>query len=108
VTPTQRTLKWLRDSGYQAAVTEHWNPWAKIRLDLFGFADIIAFRSGQPGSVLVQCTSGANHASRRTKILALPIAQEWMQAGNWIMVQSWRRKGRFWVERHEYLTSDMF
>ena len=34
--PTQRTLKYLRDKGYTAQVVEHWNAFAKRRIDLFG------------------------------------------------------------------------
>jgi len=34
--PTQRTLKKLRDEVYLAQVVEKWNAFAKIRQDLFG------------------------------------------------------------------------
>lgn len=75
MTPTARTLKWLRDDGWTAAVVEHWNHHAKIRQDLFGFADIIAFRGATV--MLVQCTSDANRAAHREKLLANEIAQKW-------------------------------
>ena len=43
MTPTARTLKKLRDMGYQAAVCEKWNAAAHKRQDLHGIADIHAF-----------------------------------------------------------------
>ena len=42
--PTQRTLKRLRDLGYLAEVVERWNPHAKVRNDLFGFGDVMSGR----------------------------------------------------------------
>lgn len=90
--PTQRTLKYLRDLGYVAGVTEKWNPHAKIRQDLFGFVDLI-YLCG-PASVIaaVQTTSGANHASRRTKVLGNPAARRWVECGGRIEVWSWSAK----------------
>jgi hypothetical protein len=113
MTPTQRSLAHLRSLGFTVAITEHWNQYAHIRQDLFGFGDLLAFRSGQPGSVLVQTTSGANHAARRTKILANPIALDWLKAGNWILLQSWRKGGaagkrKLWTEKSEYICLDQF
>jgi hypothetical protein len=37
--PTQLSLKKLREEGYTVAVVEHWNSFARIRQDLFGFID---------------------------------------------------------------------
>ena len=45
LTPTQRTMKALRDRGQEAGIVERFNPWAGkhgIRQDLFGIIDIIA------------------------------------------------------------------
>jgi hypothetical protein len=36
VTPTQRSLAYLRAEGWQVAIVERWNPHARIRQDLFG------------------------------------------------------------------------
>lgn len=113
MTPTQRSLAHLRALGYTVAITEHWNMYAKIRQDLFGFGDLLAFRPGQPGSVLVQTTSGTNHAARRTKILQNEVARDWLKAGNWILLQSWRKGGavgkrKVWTEKSEYLSLDQF
>jgi hypothetical protein len=40
MTPTARTLAFLRRAGYLAAVVESWLPHTFRRRDLFGFADV--------------------------------------------------------------------
>jgi hypothetical protein len=64
--PTQLTLKWLRDEGYLAEVVEKWLPGANIRKDLWGWCDIVAIREGE--TVAVQCTSWDNISSSVQKI----------------------------------------
>jgi hypothetical protein len=64
--PTQRALEIARGHGYQAAVTEHWNPHARIRQDLFGFCDILAVAPSE--TLAIQATS-ANMVSERIKKL---------------------------------------
>jgi hypothetical protein len=93
VTPTQRTLKLLRDRGYTCAITEHWNGWAKVRQDLFGFIDIVAVKDGTVGVLAVQTTSGSNTSARVAKIQAEPRASVWLAAGNKIVVHGWRKVG---------------
>ncbi len=39
--PTQLTLKHLRDDGWTAEIVEHWNPHARIRHDLLGFIEAV-------------------------------------------------------------------
>jgi len=68
MSPTQRSLAHLKTLGYQPKVVEHWNPFAKMRQDVFG-ADILALKPGAP-VLVVQVTSGSNHAARRTKLEA--------------------------------------
>lgn len=91
--PTQRTLAFLRAAGYQCAITEHWNPFAKIRQDLFGFIDVLGMHPRQQGLLGVQATTGAHHAERKAKILALPSARLWVETGNRIWVLTWTCKG---------------
>lgn len=106
--PTSRTLKWLREQGHHAAVVERWNPYAKIRQDVWGFADILSFHPlGEV--VLVQCTSGSNHAARMAKIRENPIAAEWMR-NHPIWVVSWAKQGargkrKTWTVRREVVTN---
>jgi hypothetical protein len=91
--PTQRTLKWLRDDGYLATVTEHYNAFTHRRIDLLGFGDILAI---QPGvTLLVQCTTTSNMAARVTKIRGecADNARAWLAAGNKIQVVGWSLRG---------------
>lgn len=90
MTPTQRTLKYYRDAGFTCAVTEKWNPYAKIRQDLFGFIDLVALIPGR--IVGIQTTSGSNHAARREKIRGLPEARKWLETGAEIHIASWAKK----------------
>lgn len=100
ISPTQLTLRHLRDEGWPlVAITEHWNPHARIRQDLFGFVDVIAVRRGE--TLAVQTTSAANVSSRVTKIAEHPNVGAVREAGWRIVVHGWAiRKGR-WVLARE-------
>lgn len=111
--PTQRSLKLLRDAGYHAAVTEHWNQFAHIRQDLFGFCDIVAYKPS--GSVLfVQTTSGSNLSARIAKIVANEHARAFLQGeGREIVVHGWRKVGargkrKLWECRVVQVTAEDF
>lgn len=85
--PTQRTLAYYRNQDVTVAVTERWNPHARLRQDLFGFCDLIALDAG---IVAVQVTS-TGVSSRVEKIKAEPRAVEWIEAGGRIEVHGWRK-----------------
>ena len=95
--PTQRTLKRLRDLGYLAEVVGKWNPHAKVRNDLFGFGDVIGLREGEV--LLVQATSGDNVASRVRKIADHANVSAVRKARIRIEVWGWRKlsSGRYEV-----------
>ena len=91
MTPTQRTLKALREKGYVAAVTEKWNPYARIRQDLFGFIDGVALK---PNEILGwQACAGSSVAAHVTKIreVCTDAAGAWLAAGGRIQVWGWRK-----------------
>lgn len=92
--PTQRTLRYLRDQGYAADVTERWIPQARKRKDLWGFCDVAALHPAHPGVLLVQTTSASNHAARRTKLANLATVQLALQAGCRVQIISWRKSAR--------------
>lgn len=91
MSPTQRTLKWLRKDGYTAAITERWNPHAKIRQDLFGFVDVVAIKPDATGVLAVQATSGSNTSARLEKIRGIAAARVWLESGNRLQVVGWRQ-----------------
>jgi hypothetical protein len=104
VSPTQRTLKFLRQRGAELVqVVEHWNPHARVRQDLFGIIDVIAiarYGTDEATVIGIQTCRSADVADRVKKIAdsdALPILQ---RAGVKVLVWGWRKnsKGR-WVLR---------
>jgi hypothetical protein len=70
-----------------AAVTEHWNPFAKVRQDLFDCIDVVALT--KEGIVGIQTTSSANHSARRTKALGSAKISAWCASGGLFWVVSW-------------------
>lgn len=100
MSPTQRSLAYLRKIGYRAAVVEKWNPHVGIRQDLFGFADIFAFAPVHPLEssklypvVLVQTTTQAHAADRLAKIAENESACAWVRAFGTIEVHGWAKRG---------------
>lgn len=100
--PTQRTLAYLRDLGYEATVCEYYNSFTRKRNDLYGFGDIIAFRDDE--TLLVQATSTGNMRARVKKIHDIPAAWLWMGSPHrslWVM--GWKKYAqavdrKFWRE----------
>jgi len=92
MSPTERTLKFLRGQGYTAVITERWNPFAKIRQDLFGIVDVLAVKRGE--TLAVQCTSAPNVASRVTKIADHESTPRLREAGWRIHVHGWTKGKR--------------
>jgi hypothetical protein len=88
MTPTQRSLSYLRDEGYLVAIVEHWNPFARIRQDLFGFIDLLAIRRDE--TLAVQVTA-SGVSSRVKKIEASPHLGRVREAGWKIFVHGWRK-----------------
>jgi hypothetical protein len=106
MSPTARSLQHLRELGYQAKVVEKWNPFAKIRQDLFG-GDLLALKAGEP-VLIIQATSGSNHAARRTKLEEEGFVALWKGAGAVLEVWSWAKQGprgrrKVWQVRREAL-----
>lgn len=95
ISPTQRTLKALRDEGFLVEVVERWIPGANIRKDLFSFIDIVAIKGGR--TLAVQACSGGDINKRVDKITNhenLPAVRE---AGWEIQVWGWRKLKSGWA-----------
>lgn len=99
--PTQLTLRELRNSGYHTAVVERWNQYARIRQDLFGFVDVLAVGNGH--TLGVQCTSYNNVSSRVSKIRddedMRTAAIDMIMSGWKVEVWGWRKPRRKWEAR---------
>ena len=96
--PTQRSLKLMRDQGYLCEITERWNPFAKIRQDLFNFVDILCIKEGK--TIAVQTTSYGNMSARMNKIKDLDTYPRVKSAGWEVVVHGWKKdKSGKWVVR---------
>ena len=99
--PTQRSLKIMRDRGFTCEITERWNAFAKIRQDLFGFVDILCVKDGI--TVAVQTTSYGNVSARINKIKSLDTYPV-VKSANWvILVHGWHKKDNRWVVKEVIL-----
>lgn len=82
----------LEGAGYHVTKVEHWNPYAHVMNDLWGFADLLAIR---PDEVLaVQVTTGDHLANRITKITDHPNLPVVRAAGIRIEAHGWRKVGK--------------
>lgn len=90
MSPTQLSLKWLREKGYEAVKVEHWNPFAKRRVDLWG-ADILARRGTDP-LLAVQTTTRGNLNARVKK--TMQERGRWIDSGNYFVCHGWRKAKR--------------
>jgi hypothetical protein len=91
--PTQRTLKALRDDGWRAAVVERWCPHSKRRHDLFGFIDVLAIRGDD--TLAVQATSTSNVSARVKKMCGpecVEAVRDWLSGDRrFVTVVGWRK-----------------
>ena len=92
--PTQRSLEYLRELGYHCEIVEKWNPWRKVRQDLWGWCDILAIRRDEV--LAVQVTS-AGVAARIKKIQESDTVAKVREAGIRVEVHGWtkRANGRY-------------
>jgi hypothetical protein len=97
VSPTQLTLRKLRNDGWTAEVVERWNPHARVRNDLWGFVDVLAIKGDV--TLGVQTTSASNVAARVHKIADHPNLPLVREAGWRLEVHGWSKKDGRWVVR---------
>lgn len=90
--PTFRSLKLLREMGYQADVVERWIPHSGRRADLFGFVDIVAIHPTQ-GFLFVQATTSPHAAARADKIENAEAAPHCVYHGAVVEVWGWGKRG---------------
>lgn len=93
MSPTERTKAKLKSEGWPLiAVVEHWNPFAHIRQDLFGFIDVLAVRDNE--ILAVQTTTGGNVAARIQKIAGNSACRIWLDSpSRRIEVHGWAKRG---------------
>ena len=114
-TPTQRTIKALRDQGMTCGIVEKFNPHVGphgIRQDLFGFIDIIALDVEQ--IVAIQ-SCGQSFSEHLKKIVneCGEVAEQWIASGGRIELWGWRKvklkrggKAMRWKPRVKVITQE--
>ena len=94
MTPTQRTLKALKEQGRVCGIVERFHMYAGphgIRQDLFGFIDIIAL-DRKLGIIAVQ-SCGQSFAAHYRKITEERYHEcaEWLRCGGRVELWGWRK-----------------
>jgi hypothetical protein len=99
VSPTELSLRHLRDEGWTADICERWIPGGSgisgRRKDLFGMLDLVAVRGAE--TLGVQTTSHANANSRANKMRDDEHAERLaaLHAAGWVVVvHGWRLSTR--------------
>lgn len=93
---TQRSLAWLRKEGFLPTVVEHYNPYARRKFDLYGFADIVALNPRFNGVLAIQTTTAAHLQERIKKAEKLDAFHLWIKCGNQCLFQGWRKHCGRW------------
>jgi len=115
LSPTQRTLKYLKDRNYIAGIVERFvsipGTFGK-RIDLFNFIDIIAIKETETWGIQ---SCGQAFAEHDKKILENTTAPLWLKAGNKIKLIGWRKikkkrggKAMIWEPRIKIYTPGDF
>ena len=88
----------MRERGYLCQVVEHWNPFARIRQDLFGFIDVLCIKDGEV--VGVQTTSKGHISTRYNKIKDHENIWPVLDAGIRVLIHGWaKNKSNRWEFR---------
>lgn len=110
MSPTQRARAFCKSQGWASQIVERWNPYGKVRQDLFGVIDLVVLDGQGGGPLGVQVCAGSSHAARRTKAMAEPRLVQWLAAPARFAIWSWSKKGakgkrKQWALRIENLTN---
>jgi hypothetical protein len=100
MTPTARTLAYLRKRGYLAGVVERYCSFTKRRHDLFGFIDIVAVRGDE--ILGVQATTASNLQARIAKAMDLIGFGAWLRGERAALFIGWAKptkRRRTWEPR---------
>jgi hypothetical protein len=94
--PTQLSLKHMRDRGYYAEVVERFNFFTKRKNDFAGFIDLLCLSDGVIG---VQTTSYSNMSARVNKIKQHENYPIVVASGIKIEVHGWHKVKNRWQVR---------
>ncbi len=98
MSPTKRTMKYLRDLGYDVDPVERWIPNPKhpgggFRKDWCGYGDLIAF--DDTSTLVVQVKGASGHAAAAKELFQNIKARRFASAHNrFVLVISWPKRKR--------------
>lgn len=118
MSPTQRTIRELKNLGRRCGIVERFNAHvgpAGIRQDLFGIIDVVAL-DPQQGVVGIQCCAGSGFRAHLEKILVehAQETEDWLTTpGTSLELWAWRKlkkvrggKAMVWRPRVQVITLD--
>ena len=96
ITPTQRTIAYLKDQGLICGIVERWImnprlPGGGIRKDLFGFIDVITVSKADGIMAIQSCGSDYSGHLKKITIEKAEEATAWLEAGGKIILMGWRK-----------------
>lgn len=102
MTPSQRSIKLLRDKGYQVANVESYNAFTKRKHDLYGCIDLLAIGNGE--TLAIQVTSKSNMKARINKIADADAFPEMLRSKWRVIVHGWFKatNGRYQLKEFEF------
>lgn len=92
--PLQRSKAALEADGWLVWITEHWNSFARVRQDLWTFADLLCLKGNE--ILAVQVTSRGNVSARVKKIAEAATGDAVRTAGIRIEVHGWGKLKAGW------------
>jgi hypothetical protein len=114
LSPTQRTLKALREKEYRVGIVERFIGPLNIRVDLFHILDLIAIR---PGEILGVQSCGQSFSEHHRKLTQEhpDACLDWLEAGGKLELWGWRKlkvkrggKAMVWTPRIQVYTAGDF
>jgi hypothetical protein len=96
LSPTQRTLAYLKDQGLVCGICERWIPNPKmpgggIRKDLFGFIDIITISKANGVVGIQSCGQDFSRHFRKITEEKAEEVRAWLEAGAKLQLIGWRK-----------------
>jgi hypothetical protein len=108
LTPTARSLVYLRRLGYVADPVERFIAAINRRRDFLGCIDIIAAHPRDRAILALQVTSLGHVGDRLKKALGKPELAAWVRSGGLFQVWGWGRRGEKWfLKRVEVRPDDL-
>lgn len=79
MTPAACGKKWLEGQFFYVGKTEHWNPFAHRRVDLFTFLDALAFKPTEPGVIGIQYCGRYEMPRKMRQLKENPMVRLWLR-----------------------------